>query len=239
METAPGLVARRLSPKALWIQERERLKHQVLQGSLPDRSSASEAQVGALGVSWNKRREEEPEEAEDWKEALEGLIWGPEQGSLFKLPGQGETPCQGPLVRPAPCPVSKTGQMDSVAEWEEGKGLAFVPGGGTDRGIHKAHLCTSQGSEAAAKEVADLQHEPQTVAPLCLPGAREAEGSHVEHTGHLYPFPKRGCSLPRWQITNGGVAQAQRGAPDSTPRLRNWVIWSKSLPLFEPKSFHL
>lgn len=63
----------------------------------------TETKVGTLKVSWGKGREEEPGEAECyWEEALEGLIWGPGQGSLSRasrsgrkalpgapLPGQG------------------------------------------------------------------------------------------------------------------------------------------------------
>lgn len=60
METAPGLLVRRQSPKALWILERKRLEPQTLQGNLPDHPSAKEAQVGALRVSWDKGMEEEP-----------------------------------------------------------------------------------------------------------------------------------------------------------------------------------
>lgn len=74
---APGLVARRQSPKALWLLERERLEPPTFQGSLPYCPSAREAQVGALGVSrtngWGRSQGRSDL-------GLEGLIWGAGEG---------------------------------------------------------------------------------------------------------------------------------------------------------------
>lgn len=125
------LVVRKQSPKALRILERKRLEPQALQGSLPNHSSAKEAQVGALGISWDKGREEEPGEADSWKEALKGLIWGAGEGNLSKLPVKGKSLPRGPLARPC----TKTGQMGSE-EWPcsprggRREGLASAPRGG-------------------------------------------------------------------------------------------------------------
>lgn len=63
------------------------------------------------GVSWDKRREEEPGEAKYWEEGLEGLICRPGQGSLSKLPGQGERLCKGPS-----CQASEQGLKDWAKE---------------------------------------------------------------------------------------------------------------------------
>lgn len=75
METGPGLVARRQSPKAHGYWRGKRLEPPAFQGSLPYYPSAREPRWvlwGFLGQTDGGGARE----TRSWEKALEGLIWG-------------------------------------------------------------------------------------------------------------------------------------------------------------------
>ena len=162
---APGLVARRQSPKALWILERKRLEPPTFRGSLAYYPSAKEAQVGALGVSrtngW-RRSQGRPD--------LGRRLWKGWSGEPGREEPVHDFRSKGKAFTEVPLP----GQHGALHKhWAHGlRGLALQPKGMRKGGpgicpqrrgrpgISKAHLCPSQGWEVAGREMFFLQEDP-------------------------------------------------------------------------------
>ena len=172
METGPRVGGEKAASQSFSereIQERERLEPQTLQGSLLTTLGPAEAQVGFLGQREGGRTRGGQVLGEGFRRDLGTCVGEPPS---FQV--KGKSFARSSLARSTQCLTQGLGRW-SLDAWlcspmGGGKeGLAFVPRRGADLGIHKAHLCASQGFEAAGKELVALWHKPRTVAPLPLP----------------------------------------------------------------------